>query len=228
MTVTKQNKMRGMEIAASLFAPVAPEDFYRAVLDVRGFPAWAPGVRRVEVLSGEGEAGMLSEWEVSFLGIRKRVTSVLRDAEAPSLLRWTYEGPVEGWGECSVEALGDGTVAAFRTDLAPADPLLARLIRGDSAKNAARAHLKHSLKQLGRLVSEDPTGVLVGPITDERAHRLPVPRNTGRMGLKPAPERVTGRWPLTLVGRRGGKKMQRPEGPEGPSPPRRPPDTYSK
>ena len=90
-------------MAAAVFAPVAPEDFYEAVLDVRGFPAWAPGVRRVEVMSGEGEAGMLSEWEVSFLGLRKKVLSKLEEAEAPFRLRWTYAGPVEGWGGCSIE-----------------------------------------------------------------------------------------------------------------------------
>ena len=66
-----------MELSAAVFAPVKPEDFYEAVLDVRGFPAWAPGVRRVGVLSGEGGAGMLSEWEVSFLGFRKTFSSVL-------------------------------------------------------------------------------------------------------------------------------------------------------
>jgi len=83
MYVATSNKMRGIEVGAGVFAPVAPEDFYEAVLDVRGFPAWAPGVRRVEVLSGEGGAGMVSEWEVSFLGFKRRVRSVLEEAEAP-------------------------------------------------------------------------------------------------------------------------------------------------
>jgi len=79
-------------LAAAVFAPVAPEDSYEAVIDVRGFPAWEPGVRRVEVLSGEGGAGMLSEWEISFLGFSKRVLSVLEEAELPSRLRWAGRG----------------------------------------------------------------------------------------------------------------------------------------
>ena len=160
--------MRGIEVGASVFAPVAPEDFFRAVLDVRGFPAWAPGVRGVEVLSGEGGPGMLSEWEVSFLGLRRRVPSVLEEAEAPHRLSWTYGGPVEGWGACSIKGSGDGAVAVFRTHLAPADPLLARMARGAPATNAARGHLKRSLARLGWLVAGSEERVLVGPVVEGR------------------------------------------------------------
>lgn len=165
MDVAISNKTKAVEIGASLFAPVAPEDFYRAVLDVRRFPAWAPGVGRVEVLSGEGNPGMLSEWRVSFLGVRHSVTSVLEEAQIPTRLRWTYAGPILGWGECSMDALGDGTLADFRTALTPSDPLLARLARTDAAINAAHSHLKRSLQRLGYLVAEDKARVLVGPIT---------------------------------------------------------------
>jgi hypothetical protein len=182
--------MRGVEVGASVFAPVAPEDFYRAVLDVRGFPAWAPGVRRVEVLSGEGGAGMLSEWEVSFLGFRKRVPSVLEEAEAPHRLRWTYGGPVEGWGECHIEPVGAGAVAVFSTQLAPADPLLVRLARSTPAKDAVQSHLKRSLAHLGRLVAGDNARVLVGPVVQGRrtgsGHHTRNPRNVVWAGFKPA------------------------------------------
>lgn len=164
MNVATPNNLSETAVGASVFAPVAPEDFYAAVLDVNSFPAWAPGVRRVEVLSGEGEAGMLSEWEVSLLGLKKKVLSVLEEAEAPYRLRWSYEGPVEGWGECSIDAVGGGAVAAFRTALAPADPLLARLARSGSARGAANSHLRRSLLKLGALTSGDQAGVLVGPV----------------------------------------------------------------
>lgn len=167
MDVATSHKTRKTVLAATVFAPVAPEDFYEAVLDVRGFPAWAPGVRRVEVLSGEGGAGMLSEWEVSFLGFRRRVLSVLEEAEAPFRLRWRYEGALEGWGECSLESVGDGALASFRTALAPADPLLAGLARGASVRDAARGQLKRSLLRLGRFVAGDDARVLAGPTTEE-------------------------------------------------------------
>ena len=154
-------------MAAAVFAPVAPEDFYMAVLDVRGFPAWAPGVRRVGVLSGEGGAGMLSEWEVSFLGFGKTVRSMsAEEAENPSRLRWTYGGPVEGWGGCSIERVGECALASFRTALAPTVPLLASLTQSAVARGAARTHLKRSLSRLGRLVAGDDARVLVGPVVE--------------------------------------------------------------
>jgi hypothetical protein len=164
MNVATSSKTGQLELSAAVFAPVKPVDFYEAVLDVRGFPAWAPGVRRVEVLSGGGGAGMLSEWEVSFLGFRKTVHSVLLVADGPSRLRWSYGGPVEGWGGCSIEPVGEGALASFRTALAPADPLLASLARGATARGAARTHLKRSLSRLGRLVAGDDARVMVGPV----------------------------------------------------------------
>ena len=183
-----------MELGAAVFAPVAPEDFYEAVLDVRGFPAWAPGVRRVGVLSGEGKAGMLSEWEVSFLGFTKKVHSVLLVAEeGPFRLRWSYGGPVEGWGGCSIERVGEGTLASFRTALAPADPLLASLARGAAARGAARTRLKRSLSRLGRLVAGDDARWMVGPVVEPQQPGAPLHAgNPVGAGFKPARLRRAG------------------------------------
>jgi hypothetical protein len=153
----------GVAVGASVFAPVRPERLYEAVLDVRGFPEWAPGVRRVEVVRGLGGPGMLSEWEVSFLGVGCRVWSLLEGAERPGLLRWTYEGPVEGWGECVIRDRGDGTLAAFRTSLVPVDPLLGRLMQTAAARGAASGHLRRSLARLGDLVAGGSDRVRVGP-----------------------------------------------------------------
>ena len=168
MNVARSNNTGEMDLAAAVFAPVAPEDFYEALLDVRRFPAWAPGVRRVDVLSGEGGAGMLSEWEVSFFGFGKTVRSVLEEAETPFWLRWSYGGPVEGWGACSIERVAGGALTSFRTSLAPADPLLASLARGAATRGAARTHLKRSLSRLGRLVAGDDARVLVGPAAEHQ------------------------------------------------------------
>lgn len=63
--------MQGAVIRTSVFPSVPVERLYEAVRDVRWFPRWAPGVRRVEVIRGLGEQGKLSEWEVSFLGLQK-------------------------------------------------------------------------------------------------------------------------------------------------------------
>ena len=163
MNVSISSKSCEPVFGAGVFAPVPAEEFYEAVLDVRGFPAWAPGVRRVEILANDGEPGMLSEWEVSVLGVRRRVRSVLEVAEAPGLLRWTYDGPVTGWGECSVGRVGNGTLAEFRTALRPTDPLVARLMRSGLATDVARDLLKRSLGRLGRLVAGEAAMVSVGP-----------------------------------------------------------------
>lgn len=150
-------------IGASVFAPVMPYTFYEAVRDVRGFPDWAPGVRRVEVLAGSGAPGMLSEWDVSFLGQRKKVLSVLEEAERPEFLRWSYEGAVQGWGECAIRERGGGTLAEFRTGLVPADRRLESLMGSSVALGAASSQLRRALHRLGHLVAPDGGRVVVGP-----------------------------------------------------------------
>jgi len=157
-----------MTLGAYLYAPASsPEALYDAVLDVRAFPLWTPGVRGVDVLAGPvGGQGMVSEWEVAMLGVRRRVRSTLVEADRRNLLlRWTYDsGPVLGWGECrGSTAAGDGALAEFRTALAPAEPLLGRLATTRAARSAATVHLKGALVGLGRLVCGEDAPVRVGP-----------------------------------------------------------------
>lgn len=150
-------------IGASVFTLATPDAFYEAVRDVRSFPDWAPGVRRVEVLAGSGGPGMLSEWEVSFLGLRKKVRSVLEEAGRPGFLRWSYDGPVEGWGECAIRERGVGTLAEFRTGIVPADQRLVSLMGSSMARGAASSQLRRALQRLGHLVAPDGGQVIVGP-----------------------------------------------------------------
>ena len=166
MNVATSNKHAPEVLGASLLVPVPVHALYEALLDVRGFPDWAPGVRRVEVLEGAGAPGMVSEWEVSVLGARRRVLSVLEEAEPYGLLRWTYdEGPVSGYGECVLRDRGDGTIAEFRTELRPEEKFLRQIMRSSPARSAARAHLKRCLARLGQKVCGDGEGVRVGPLT---------------------------------------------------------------
>ena len=154
MGLTILNKRTEQSIAARLYVSAPPEDLYAAVLDVRGFPGWAPGVRRVELVEGPVGPGMVSEWEVSVLGLRRKVRSVLEEAEPFGFLRWSYDGPVRGWGECEISAFGDGATAAFTTGLRPEDPALNRLAGIAAASGAATTHLKRCLARLGQTVSE--------------------------------------------------------------------------
>jgi hypothetical protein len=108
-------------------------------------------------------AGMVSEWEVSVLGLRRKISSVLVEAEDPKLLCWTYEGAISGYGECVIQDLGHGALAEFKTQLSPAEPVLQGLARTLLARNAARVHLKRCLARLGHIVSENGGAVRVGP-----------------------------------------------------------------
>jgi ribosome-associated toxin RatA of RatAB toxin-antitoxin module len=164
VSATILNKARDEIIGASLFVSVPARELYEMVLDVRGFPGWAPGVRRVEVVEGPLGPGMVSEWEVSVLGLRRRISSTLLMAEAPRLLRWTYEGPVQGWGECTIRDRGGGTLAEFKTELRPTEPLLEKLTGSLPARTAAHNHLKRCLVRLGQLASENDGEVRVGPL----------------------------------------------------------------
>jgi ribosome-associated toxin RatA of RatAB toxin-antitoxin module len=164
VSATILNNTRDGTIGASLFVPVPARELYEMVLEVRSFPDWAPGVRRVELVEGPLGPGMVSEWEVSVLGLRWRISSTLVEAEAPRLLRWTYEGPIRGWGVCAIKDRGDGTLAEFRTELRAAEPILEKLTGSLPARNAAHTHLKRCLARLGRAVSENGGGVRVGPL----------------------------------------------------------------
>lgn len=166
VSVTMLNNMGNGVIGAGLLVPAPARYLYEVVLDVESFPRWAPGVRRVEVVEGPVGPGMVSEWEVSILGVRRRVSSVLVEAESPALLRWTYEGLIRGWGECAIESWGDSTLAEFRTELCTTEPALEKLMRTLPIRNAATLHLKRCLTRLGQLVSGDGGRVLVGPLKE--------------------------------------------------------------
>ena len=165
VSATILNRTRSKVIGASLFVPaVRARDLYEAVLDVRDFPSWARGVRRVEIVEGPVGQGMVSEWEISFLGARRKVSSLLVEADEPRFLRWTYEGSISGYGECAIEDLSYGALAEFRTELRPAELALKKLMQSSPVRSAAYGHLKCCLARLGRAVSGDVEGVRAGPL----------------------------------------------------------------
>jgi hypothetical protein len=156
------SKTTNAVIGASLLVPSPPHDLYEVMLDVRNFPAWAPGVRRVDVLERYGEPGMVSEWEICFLGLKRRFLSILEEAESPAHLRWTYDGLVGGWGQCVIRQHGESALAVFQTELWATEPHLKKLIQMRPAREVASTHLKRCLAQLGRMVSGDGSQVRVG------------------------------------------------------------------
>ena len=94
VSVTKLNKASTGVIGASFFVSSSTaQNLYETGLDVQAFPKWTPSVRRVEVVKGEGKPGMVSEWQVSFLGLKKKSLSVLEEAESPSTFTLDLRGP---------------------------------------------------------------------------------------------------------------------------------------
>jgi hypothetical protein len=164
--VTPNRKGNGF-IGASLFVTATSRHLYEVLLDVQSFPSWAPGVRHVDIVEGSIGPGMVSEWEVSVLGLRRRISSVLVEAESPRFLRWTYEGFIHGWGECSINDRSYGTLAEFKTELNPTEPTVKRLMQTLPARNAVKIQLKRCLVRLGRTVAGNGGQVRVGPL--ERA-----------------------------------------------------------
>jgi len=163
VSVTILNKKGTGVIGARLFVSVPAWELYEVVLDIRNFPRWAPGIQHVEVVKGPPGPGMISEWEVSFLGLKRKISSVLKEAERPTLLRWTYEGFIRGRGQCVLKDWGDIALAEFRMELHTAEPALERLLRTPVARSAATRHLKRTLACLGQVVSGDGEA-RVGPL----------------------------------------------------------------
>lgn len=155
MSVTILNNKSHKVIGASLYVPAPARDLYEVVFDVRNFPSWASGVRRVEVVEGPVGPGMVSEWEISVLGLKTKISSVLEEAEDPTFLRWSYDGIVHGWGQCLITDRGDGALAEFTTELCPRESAVERLLRMPVMKSAVTYHLKRCLTRLGQVVCRD-------------------------------------------------------------------------
>ncbi|TCJ18083.1 SRPBCC family protein [Rubrobacter taiwanensis] len=170
MDASSKNGAERRRIGASLLVPTAPERVYAAVLDAQRFPEWAAGVRGVEILRQSeppNSPGMVSEWEVSVLGVRRRVVSVLEETEAPRHLRWSYVSVLDGWGECRIRPNGSGTLVEFATEFRVCEPHVERLLRSPISENVMRHYLQRSLLRLGEISLPDGQGrdgVRVGPL----------------------------------------------------------------
>lgn len=161
-------------IGATLSVPAAPEVVYASVLAVERFPNWAAGVRRVEVVRQSEPPhapGMVSEWEVSVMNVRRRILSVLETADPPRHLRWSYTAVLHGWGECRLHPRPPGTLVEFATEFHLRERSMDRLLHSAFAENIARHYLRRSLLKLGELSlppGADPGGVRVGSLTGRR------------------------------------------------------------
>ena len=94
------------------------ERIFAALLDVRQFPEWALGLRRVRVLvdaaSGvetpEVRPGAALEFTLSAAGLTHRVVATVTVIEPPHRLEWRYVEGATGNGGWLLEDAGPGTV----------------------------------------------------------------------------------------------------------------------
>jgi uncharacterized protein YndB with AHSA1/START domain len=94
------------------------ERIFAALLDVRRFPEWAHGLRRVRVLVDAASAtetsevcpGVGLEFTLSAAGLTHRVVGTVTAVEPPHRLEWRYAEGATGSGGWLLEDAGPGTV----------------------------------------------------------------------------------------------------------------------
>ncbi len=104
--------------ASYLVSASSQERVFAALLDVRRFPEWALGLRRVRVLedvtseteTSEVRPGAALEFTLSAAGLTHRVLGTITVVEAPHRLEWRYVKGAAGSGGWLIEEAGPTTV----------------------------------------------------------------------------------------------------------------------
>ena len=104
--------------ASYLVSGSPQERIFAALLDVRRFPEWALGLRRVRVLvdatsgaeTSDVRPGVALEFTLSAAGLTHRVVGTVTAVEPPYRLEWRYAEGATGSGGWLLEDAGPGTV----------------------------------------------------------------------------------------------------------------------
>jgi uncharacterized protein YndB with AHSA1/START domain len=104
--------------ASYLVSGSPQERIFAALLDVRRFPEWALGLRRVRVLvdatsgteTSEVRLGTALEFTLSAVGLTHRVVGTVTAVEPPHRLEWRYAEGATGSGGWLLEGAQPGTV----------------------------------------------------------------------------------------------------------------------
>lgn len=102
--------------AGYLLSGISPEQAFTALLDVRGFPRWAVGLRGARALderggeTGEIKPGTTLEFVLSAAGLTHTVSSEITAVDPPHVLEWRYTNGATGFGGWYVERAGTETV----------------------------------------------------------------------------------------------------------------------
>ncbi len=102
--------------AGYLLSGIGADRVFAALLDVRGFPAWAVGLGGVRATDAEGRetSEIMPGTKLTFIlraaGLTHTVVSEITAVEPPRLLEWRYLEGATGTGGWYVDAQGPNTV----------------------------------------------------------------------------------------------------------------------
>jgi hypothetical protein len=143
--------------ASYLLSGATPESAFAALLDVRGLPQWALGLRRARVLDAAGESTAAEvrprsvlEFTLSAAGLTHRVLSTVTVLEAPHRLEWRYTAGATGRGGWLVEEAGEGTVRmTLTTDYEVEPEWLNTISHRPFFRGLIEQLLRRSMRRLG-------------------------------------------------------------------------------
>jgi uncharacterized protein YndB with AHSA1/START domain len=144
--------------ASYLVSGSSRERIFAALLDVRRFPEWALGLRRVRVLNTERVAvtsevrpGVGLEFTLSAAGLTHRVVGTVTVVEPPRRLEWRYTEGAAGSGGWLLEDAGPGTVRlTLSTDYTVKPAWLDRIAHRPFFRGLTEDLLRRSIRRFER------------------------------------------------------------------------------
>jgi uncharacterized membrane protein len=138
------------------------ERIFTALLDVRRFPEWASGLRRVRVLETAGAAetsevcpGVALEFTLSAAGLTHHVVGTVTVVEPPHRLEWRYtEGATGSGGWLLEDVAPDAVRLMLSTDYAVKPAWLDRIAHRPFFRRLTEDLLRRSLRRFERYLEE--------------------------------------------------------------------------
>jgi uncharacterized protein YndB with AHSA1/START domain len=148
--------------ASYLVSGSSRERIFAALLDVRRFPEWALGLRRVRVLdatskkeTSEVRPGVALEFTLSAAGLTHRVVGTVTVVEPSHRLEWRYAEGATGSGGWLLEDIGPGTVRlTLSTDYTVKPAWLDRIAHRPFFRGLVEDLLRRSIRRFERYLEE--------------------------------------------------------------------------
>ena len=129
---------------------VSRDQVFAALLDVRSFPEWGYGLRKVKLLHGATELrpGAAMEFVLSAGGLVHHVVSTIDEIEEARRIAWRYTSGASGTGGWILEDSGSDTVRmTLFTDYQVHPAWLNRLAHRPFFRNLTEDLLRRSMRR---------------------------------------------------------------------------------